>query len=553
VIAGQAVTADVSSKSPEDGELRLSGGNTDAGRVEIFNGGRWGAICVNGDGHWDLKEADVVCRQLGMRRGIGVMRMANIPDVSAIVGAHCSGNEQKLAHCELQHGSASAERSCTSSDAPPANVGVRCSNFYACDQPSVSIDQGRYSKEELRSLLGGTGHRLTCQAASANADSAFVCTVGTSSDGGNASHEEVCELKSSGTCTAVGCKSPMPFDPDFSDGVFVFQSEMQTYLRESERLRQQAISKNRTHPCASDVQVTPLGLRVPLAASDTDVASLKALYLSPIGRIFLDLDADVYGVSGAKANQREKPFELSDVAARIYGDLEKDGVARITDAGFDLPALQAAVQEAFARKDPKVTSSTNGGVVACREHLAPLEDWLRTDSTIPSAIAAYLGGSAVLHGYKAVHIPPSLTTDSFVSAHWHHDRAGRRLKMFILLHDVDSEEGHPTQVAKGSHDIVYYWHEEFAHSRYTDAYIQSAFEIERLAGRAGEVYIFDTNSVHKATPQGSRERDVVVVEFHHAAKCGIIDSLGLNVPCPSGDQRPLNWETTASKGVTAIA
>merc|ERR1712178_554828 len=92
------------------------------------------------------------------------------------------------------------------------------------------------------------------------------------------------------------------------------------------------------------------------------------------------------------------------------------------------------------------------------------------------------------------------------SSHWHHDPAGRRLKLFILLHDVDAKEGHPTQVAKGSHDLLYYWHEEFAHSRYTNDYIQSSFDIELLSGEAGSAYVFDTNAVHKGTPEGSRER-----------------------------------------------
>ena len=51
------------------------------------------------------------------------------------------------------------------------------------------------------------------------------------------------------------------------------------------------------------------------------------------------------------------------------------------------------------------------------------------NATISSAIAAYLGGHAMLHGYKVVHLPSQLTTKDFVAAHWHHDRAGRRLKL----------------------------------------------------------------------------------------------------------------------------
>ena len=39
---------------------------------------------------------------------------------------------------------------------------------------------------------------------------------------------------------------------------------------------------------------------------------------------------------------------------------------------------------------------------------------------------------------------------------WHHDRVGNRLKAFVFLHDVDCDEGHPTEVAVGSHLMNYY-------------------------------------------------------------------------------------------------
>jgi len=472
--------------------------------------------------------------------------------VSRVTGAQCSGEESSLSQCELQWGPAASNVACEDGATSPANVGVRCTNFVADEQPNVIIDEGRHTKEELRSLLGDSGHQLRCKADPVAKQPSFVCAVTSSRRVQDEASPEVCEHGETGSCASSfpQCEPPNPFDLALSKGVFVFEAEMQSHLKASERLRQLAMQNN-THPCGANVEVNPLGLRVqPSSTKDADTASLKALYLSSIGRIFMDLDSDVYGITGPKAASR-KPFDLSNKAKVIYTELEKHGVARIEETGLDLPALQLAVKEAFARMDPKLTSSTTGGVVATREKLAPLEKWLREDKAIPSALSAYLGGEAVLHGYKAVHLPATLSTDAYVSAHWHHDRAGRRLKLFILLHDVDAKEGHPTQVAKGSHDLLYYWHEEFAHSRYTNEYVQSNFDVELLAGQAGNAYVFDTNTVHKGTPEGSREREVVIVEFHHAAKCGIIDNLGLNVPCPSGDQRPLNWYSTASEGVLA--
>jgi deleted-in-malignant-brain-tumors protein 1 len=47
-----------------DGEVRLIGGaNKYEGRVEICINGAWGTVCYSY--YWDVRDARVVCRQLG--------------------------------------------------------------------------------------------------------------------------------------------------------------------------------------------------------------------------------------------------------------------------------------------------------------------------------------------------------------------------------------------------------------------------------------------------------------------------------------------------------
>ena len=57
-------------------------------------------------------------------------------------------------------------------------------------------------------------------------------------------------------------------------------------------------------------------------------------------------------------------------------------------------------------------------------------------------------------------------TESYVAGLWHHDRVGNRLKAFVFLHDVDCDEGHPTEVVVGSHLLNYYRTDAMGASRF---------------------------------------------------------------------------------------
>ncbi|KAF7652733.1 hypothetical protein LDENG_00092850, partial [Lucifuga dentata] len=80
--------------------LRLVGGLEDfEGRVEVFHDGRWGTIC---DDQWDDVDAEVVCRQLGLRGVAKAWTWAHFGQGSGPIfldGVQCTGNELSLDEC----------------------------------------------------------------------------------------------------------------------------------------------------------------------------------------------------------------------------------------------------------------------------------------------------------------------------------------------------------------------------------------------------------------------------------------------------------------------
>ncbi|XP_072168033.1 scavenger receptor cysteine-rich domain-containing protein DMBT1-like [Diadema setosum] len=98
--------------------IRLVGGNNIfEGRVELSRNNSWGTVCDNG---WDLNDAAVVCRQLGLGKAVEARKYASFgrgfgPIYLENVG--CEGDEENLLDCPYEN-----QTSCSHSE----DAGVVC-------------------------------------------------------------------------------------------------------------------------------------------------------------------------------------------------------------------------------------------------------------------------------------------------------------------------------------------------------------------------------------------------------------------------------------------
>ena len=72
--------------------------------MEVFYRGRWGRICEN---KWDIKDAQVFCRQLGFKNALAEFTGYHVDDGRlpfVMSEVSCTGDEPELAYCQRTDG-----------------------------------------------------------------------------------------------------------------------------------------------------------------------------------------------------------------------------------------------------------------------------------------------------------------------------------------------------------------------------------------------------------------------------------------------------------------
>ena len=90
----------MSSTPGSSSDIRLVGGNNQyEGRVEVYRSGEWQTVC---DNSWGIREAEVVCRQLGYGYAILAIQSAAFGQGSGGQWERvwsCNGSEDSLSNC----------------------------------------------------------------------------------------------------------------------------------------------------------------------------------------------------------------------------------------------------------------------------------------------------------------------------------------------------------------------------------------------------------------------------------------------------------------------
>ena len=208
-----------------------------------------------------------------------------------------------------------------------------------------------------------------------------------------------------------------------------------------------------------------------------------------------------------------------DNALQLCEELDQKGIACIPDYFVDkLELLRREFESAIEKYSvSRGTTAAEDGHVDIG-HYSISNEFIRESPTIAAAaldrwltmIAAYYWGKPVfLAQAGGTRLEPRDIETDYRAMQWHHDTKHKQLKIFILLTDV-KEGQQSTRYIPGSHKI---WHSSLDHGRRTREFIGQYADPVQATGKAGTVWLLDTNGFHRGTRNNTTRRDVIVFNY----------------------------------------
>lgn len=541
-------------------DIRLFGSGGDAGRVELCHASTWRYVCSQ---KWSLSIANVACRQLGyqsafmantaaaMAFGETVNSGVRVED-GGINIVQCQGDEQTLRECQLKLDSTSP---CTIHEA----VGVACSNATsntaASTYPAALEGQVQSYIRDMASWYASEKERVQrqrlLQSSDDNDEEFLIDNPSFLLRGVPTPFHDTQAIREAFVFSDAVARTYEQIKADFNRSIMTHAAGPTMDLFQEDLLAK--VRWNAFGIDLSDFFPAPMTLDQVKAVLHQSrfLEAVRDLYLSANQHNaihwFLDAPYRYYSHPGEGLLPTDDPSSQN-----MFNALQRDGIVVIDDFGADIDALahlaEAALTGDSLYRKNETSIAGGGSIITSRRPIPQLDDLLIHNQTLASVINAYLGPS-ILHGYKVTRLTKGLTTtDQYNAGMYHHDRVGRRLKLFLFLHDVDCEMGHPTKVAVGTQNILYYKSEDYPVTRFAGDHVEKNYEIVKGCGKRGGGFLFDTHTIHKGTVRGDRERTVIIAEYHHIAKCAYSKEYKLGIPCPGGDlyraDAPLTTMTT---------
>jgi len=515
-------------------DIRFFGSGGDAGRVELCYDSTWRYVCSKQT--WDLKMANVVCRQLGYQsafmagtaKGMAFDGDSGIQDSdTGIYVTSCQGDEQSLRDCQLE---IDPSWPCTITEAIAAACSTAASDTAASTYPAEFQRDVFTQMMDMKLWFSSEKERRPGEGECAMDDAHYDMNL-------PSPFQNVAAMKEA-------FLFPDPVAQIYEQIELDFQNRSKSLLRSDREVMQMfqedfpKVKWNALGMDFSDLFPPPLDLeQVRTRLESPFLVAARDLYFSANqhNAIHWYLDSPYrYYSQPTDSRILEDPM-----TSKLFHALQKNGFVAIdnfggaTDKIIELAEAALTGDSLYHKNETSIAGG--GSIITSRRPIPQLDDILIHNETLASVINAYLGPS-ILHGYKVTKLTNGLkTTDQYNAGMYHHDRVGRRLKLFMFLNDVDCEMGHPTKVAAGTQNLLYYKSENYPVTRFTDNFVESNYEIIRGCGKRGGGFLFDTNTIHKGTVEGDRERTVVIAEYHHIAKCAYTKEFKLGLPCPGGD------------------